>query len=202
MPHAAVENSPTQIVYQNQQDRGAVFVTPQGRPIVPTEVLQELALLSPRIKVEWVDGAWGTSSFAVKMQWADGDPRWERVQKGEISPAQAFDIEQRFPREIRTGEIVAWLRNRWGDRARVANPRAVAEKMIAEAQELLRKADEAAVDQVVETGTQRILDESDHARLVRGGFERAHPMVNGADFAPVAPSAPVEQPRGEPKRLL
>lgn len=189
------ENGPAHVVYANPEQQ-SVFITPRGDPIVPSEVTRELAQLSPRIKVEWVNGAWGTSSFVVKLQWPEGDKRWERVQTGELDPAQAFDIEQRFPREISTGEMVAWLRNRWGERNRPRNPKAEAERLIAEAQKLMQEADAQAVDTAVETGTQRILDESDHTRLVRGGFERAHPMVNGADFS-ASPSTD-----REPKRLI
>lgn len=167
-----------------------MFATPVGDPIPPSDVVKALAAISPRLKIEWVGGAYGACYFALKERWKEGDVRWARVQSGELPEANAFDVLTMFPREVRTGDMIAWISSKWGDRAFAKDPRAEAERLIEQAKKLMAEADASHVDAAVETGTRRILDENDHLRLVRAGVERAHPMVHGADLS------------GEPKRLL
>lgn len=187
------ENSPAKQVFAGSAG-GVSLITPRGDPIPPSDVVAELERISPRLSLKWQNSAWGASYFALFEEWAPGDKRWERVQAGEISRENARDILTMFPREIRTGEMVAWVRNRWGERGIVKDPRAEAERMVAEGQRRLQALQESQVDQAVETGTQRILDESDHTRLVRAGAERPHPMVHGSDFSPT--------PEFKPKSLF
>jgi hypothetical protein len=189
MALALGENTPTQQVFAGPT-AGATFITPRGDPIPPSEVVTALAKISPRLKIEWINGAWGQSAFYLKEGWREGDPRWQRVQTGEMSEAQAFDVLTSFPREIRTDDMVAWVARRYGDRAISRDPRAEADRLVEQAKKLYAQADEKNIDKVVEDGTRKVLDENDHLRLVRAGAERAHPMVQGADL------------HREPKRLL
>lgn len=186
MAPAQMDNMPTAQVFQGQ---GALLVTPRGDPVPPQSVVAQLQRVDPGLSIEWVAGALGTHYFGLFQRWRQGDPRWQHVQQGEIPEQSARDLVQMFPRECPTHEMAAWVERQYGQRA-IADPRAEADKLVARAQQLYAQAQEQGIERVVETGTQRIEDESDHARLVRGGMERAHPMVPGG-FEP-----------SEPKRLL
>lgn len=181
-----VENGPTQHVLQGAP---AVLVTAMGTPVPPQDAVRRLKAVDDRLSLEWVPGAWGTQGFVLMRAWAPDDPRWQRVRSGELDPAGARDSIFRFPRDCPLEDISAYVENSYGDRA-VLDPVAEAERMVAEAQARLEKAREGAITKAVETGTQRIEDESDHARLVQAGVERAHPMVPGGFES------------SEPKRLL
>lgn len=182
------EGSPTQVVYAGRGD--APLVSERGHPIPPQEVVQELNARYPGIRVEWLQGAWGMSGWALKKAWGSEDKRWERVRSGECDPDHAFDLLTRFPPETRSGDMLGWIdRNIAGSRR--IDPAKEAERLVAQAAKLMAEAQALGVDQVVDQGTQRILDESDHLRHVRAGAERAHPMISGADFT-----------EREPKRLL
>lgn len=185
MPHVA-DNAPERIVYLDPARQ--IVANERGDPAVPTDVVHALAIRNPDLKAEWLNAAFGQSGFVIKQQWPQGDKRWERVQTGEYNPAQAFDVVAWFPREMRTGEMVSWVEHNMG---RVRDPKKEAEKLIAQAEKLMRETTEGAVNQIVETGTERIVRESDHLRNVRAGVEEAHPMVHGADFS-----------EREPKRLM
>lgn len=195
-----VENSPAQQVFMTPSalsGGGAALINDRGAPLVPSELQRAVEAAGEKngltLTVEWLDGAWGTSCFVVKQRWPQGDPKWQRVQCGELDERNAFDVITRFPREMRTGDMVGYIRDKFGY---VRDPRAEAAKLIAEAERIMRDAQESQVDKAVEQGTQRILSESNHARLVRAGAERPHPMVHGADFTSD------REPDREPKRLI
>jgi len=194
--HVPAENGPASVIYAGNS--GAALITPVGHPIPPTDVVRELAMVSPRLRIEWVPGAYGQSYFGLKERWRDGDARWQHVRSGAMPEENAFDLVSRFPREMPTSEMVSWVRNHYGERNIPDDPGAAADKLIEEAMKLRRLAEQRTVDEAVETGTRRILDESDHLRRVQAGVERAHPMVSGTDFAP---GAPPDLPDA-PKRLI
>jgi hypothetical protein len=184
---APIENGLAQPLYV--PGKGARFITVEGDPILPSDVSVELAKIDPALRIDFVPMFGGLNAWCLKRQWRQNDPRWRTVQSGEIAAHQAFDIEHRFPRDCPTGEMVSYVQNRYGERAN-PDPRAVAQRMIEEAQKMIRDADEAAVDTMVEKGTQRILDENDHLRLLRAEdagintHETAHAMVSGIEKGP------------------
>ncbi len=168
------------------------LVTDRGDPIPPSEIVAELAAISPRYKLEWLNSAWGTSCFVLKTRWAENDRRWQRVQQGELPEHMAFDIEFRFPLGMSHDDMLGYVRSRHGDRGYVKDPVKEAERAVERAKQRLIDAQNAAVDSTIEQGTQRILDESNHLREVRAGVSGAHTMIQGADLVPDR----------EPKRLL
>lgn len=196
MPAAGqlAENSPARVVFAGASE-GAMFVDTVGDPIPPAELQQVIREAGEKfglsLKVEWLNAAWGMSAFVVKQQWPQGDKKWQRVQCGECAPENAFDVIFRFPREMRTGDMVGHVRDKFGF---VRDPKAEAQRLMEQAERLLRQSTEGAIDAAVETGTQRILDESDHTRLVRAGLERAHPMVSGADLVDRKPKSLFDAP--------
>ena len=98
---------------------------------------------------------------------------------GRLPESHAFDIEQRFPRDCAPSDFVAYVRDRWGDRARSVDPAKEAERIVEEAKQNRRDVQESQVETVVGNSVQKVKDESDHMRRVRSGAERAHPMVSG-----------------------
>ncbi len=157
-----------------------VLLTPGAVPVCPSWVQAELLKISPRLKVDWMSGN-GVHSpdWALKVRWPNDDPRWEHVRTGRIPESHAFDVEQRFPRDASPSDFVAYVRDRWGDRARSVDPAQEAERIVNEVRQNQHDVREGQVDQVVTQGTARLLGESDHTRRVRSGHERAHPMVSG-----------------------
>lgn len=186
-PMAGVENGPSQTVFRGGP---SMLVTPLGHPVPPQNVVERLRQISSRYSIEWLPGAWGTACFALFEKWAERDERWEQVQRGAVDPARARDIMCTFPPDCGANDMAAWVESKFGKR--VADPYAEADRMIAEALKMRQAADAAAVDKVVETGTDRFLGESDHLRAVNAGVERAHPMVAGMG----------EGTMREPKRLI
>jgi hypothetical protein len=181
------ENGPSHVVFAGQGPVGGL-VTVDGHPILSPSVEQALKERHPNYRIDWIESAWGMSGFAIKERWKSEDPRWREVQEGKRDPDKAFDIVHRFNNDASSDDMLAFIENRMG---RVRDPKKEAEKLIAQAEKLMRESQEQRVDEVVAQGTQRILDESDHLRQVRAGVERAHPMVSGADFS-----------EREPKRLI
>lgn len=165
-----------------------VLVSPRGDPIPPRELVEALKARHPRFKIEWVKAAWGMSGFVIKEEWKESDPRRDEIRRGARDPESAFDLLTRFPDGCPTGEMLSWIENNLGY---VRDPVKEAERRVEEARKALEEAQARQTDQAVETGTRRILDESDHLRQVRAGAERAHPMVPGVDLS-----------EREPKRLL
>lgn len=179
------ENGPESPVYV--EGMGSRFITVEGDPILPSDVEPELRQIDPFLKIEFVRGFGGMNAWVLKREWKQSDKRWARVQSGELPRHLAFDEEHRFPRDCPTGQMVAYVRARWGDRANGSTPeekKKLAEKMIEDAMKLQREAAVQAEDELVQKGTQRVLDESDHLRQLRSGLtgERVHPMVSGMDF--------------------
>ncbi len=120
------------------------------------------------------------SGFMISEQWKMNDPRWKEVQEGKRDPTKTFDIIHRFAGDTRQDDIIGFIEN---NMAVVQDPVKEAERAVERAMKRLADVQAAATEKVVEQGTQRILDESDHLRRVRAGAESAHTMVPGADFS-------------------
>lgn len=168
---------------------GPTVLNHLGQPVPPTDVIERLARIDERLSIEWVDGAWGASYFGLFERWKQGDKRWERVQNGELPESKARDLIQMFPRSCPAPEMAAFVEQRWGSRAQPKDPKAEADRMIAEAQKLYAQVKEQNIQAVVDNSVERFDRESAHDRRLRGGQDDAHPMVSGHDFA-------------EPKRLI
>lgn len=164
------------------------LLTVDGKPQLSPSVEQALAERFPTYRITWLDAAWGMSGWMISEQWKANDPRWREVQEGKRDPRKTFDTIHRFGADTRQDDILGFIEN---NMAQVPDPVKEAERAVELAMKRLQDAQERATNAVVEQGTQRIMDESDHTRAVRAGLETAHPMVSGANFT-----------EREPKRLL
>jgi hypothetical protein len=147
--------------------------------MVPAWLQEEIhAATEGRGRVEWIQGA-HRPYFGLKVQWPLGDPRWEYVRSGQMSDRNAFDLEQMFPEDCSPNDMASYVRSRWGDRARVADPAKEAARMVDAAQAHQDSVRERNVEQVIAESTDRYAHETPHSRKVRAGAESAHPMVSG-----------------------
>lgn len=170
--------------------RPTEIVDAVGHPVPPHEVVRRLP---PGASIKWVPSAgfYGTAYFALFKRWSPGDPRWQRVQSGEIKDEDARDIVQMFPRECPTHEMAAYVENRWGARNAPADPRAEADRMVAEAQKLYAQAEAESIDRAIDVSNQRSERESRHDLRVRAGADVPTPMVTvAADVSPAVPDGP------------
>ena len=94
-----------------------VLVNNRGEPLPPYDITERLKRIDSRLSIEWVEGAWGCSYFGLFERWRQGDPRWQRVQSGEVPEKMARDLVQMFPRSCSTPEMAAFVEHRWGARA-------------------------------------------------------------------------------------
>lgn len=75
-----------------------VLLNSAGRPEPSPEIQRRLAAITPRLQLQWLAGI-GQNVWAVCLKWAEGDRRWEWVQKGRTDPAMALDIIGYLPRD-------------------------------------------------------------------------------------------------------
>jgi len=168
----AWENGPANQVVRSA---GVDLITPRGDPVPPQDIVQRLKALNPRYSLEWVSGAWGTAYFGLFEEWAPNDARWERVQRGEHDKSRARDLLYMFPPECSPAEFAAYVEQRFGI---VRDPRAEADRLVAQAQKLYAEAQQKAVDTVVDTSMERHVRESRHDLEVRAGTATPTPMVD------------------------
>lgn len=155
-----------------------VLVTPGGVPIAPASVTRRLAAISPRLSIAWMTGA-HRPYWALFARWPDGDPRWEQVRQGQYPAALARDIEQMFPEDCGTEDMVAYVEQRWGDRARASNASSDADRIVTDSLVAQAAVREGLIEETLDRAAQHFADESEHLRNVRAGAESAHPMVSG-----------------------
>lgn len=85
-----------------------MLITPRGEPVPPQEAVRRLQEIDERLSVKWVPSAVG-AYWAIVETWPRGDARWERVQSGEITEAQAFDLRAMLPPDCSAEEAVGFV---------------------------------------------------------------------------------------------
>ena len=180
-----IENGPDHHVIRSA---GIDLITPRGDPVPPQDIVARLKALNPRYSLEWVSGAWGTSYYGLFEAWAENDRRWQTVQSGETPKHKARDLLYMFPPECSPREFAAYVEQRFGPAVR--DPRAEADRLVAQAQKLYAEALDTSVDKTIAMSMERRERESDHDLQVRGGLATPTPMATvGIDLK-------------EPKRLI
>lgn len=185
MAHPLIENGPPQQVIASA---GVDLVTPLGDPVVPQDILRRVKNISPRYDIRWVNGAWGMSYFGLFEEWSERDKRWEWVQRGAHDRNKAFDLVYMFPVGCTPHEMAAYVDQRFGRRG--LDPKAEADRMVAEAAKLYQQAQDEAVDKTVDASMERHVRESKHDLAVRSGNASPTPMAD------------VKIDLGGPKRLI
>lgn len=85
-----------------------MLITPRGEPVPPQEAVRRLQQIDERLSVKWVPSAAG-AYWAIIETWPRGDERWSRVQSGEITEAQAFDLRAMLPPDCSAEEAVGFV---------------------------------------------------------------------------------------------
>lgn len=62
-----------------------------GAPEAPRDILDRLRRVDPALSMRWMPDL-DRSSWALTWEWPLSDPRWSRVQSGDISRESAYDI--------------------------------------------------------------------------------------------------------------
>lgn len=160
-----------------------------GHPEPPSEVVKRLP---PECRIKWVPGGrfQGVAYFGIFQKWGPNDPRWQKVQSGEVPEDKAWDLAQMFPRECPPAEMAAYVEHRWGVRNIPKDPKAEADRLVAEAAVLYEKAREDNIDRAVENSNERSVRESNHDLHVRAGLSKPSPQVTVAKQIGNAPDGP------------
>lgn len=151
----------------------------RGQPEPPSEVVKRLP---PECKIQWVAAGMfqGVSYFGIFQKWGPNDPRWQKIQSGEIAPDKCWDLAQMFPRECPPAEMAAYVEHRWGVRNIPKDPRAEADRLVAQAQKLYAEAEAGNVDRVIDDSNERSAKTTMHQMELRAGAAAANAQVTVA----------------------
>lgn len=78
----------------------------EGLPVPAPEVVERLKRIDPNLGIFWNNYI---KCWCLSWTWLDSDPRREMVQKGEMSPDDAFDVIGFAPAEMRLDDAYALL---------------------------------------------------------------------------------------------
>ena len=161
--------------------RASVFVRPGGEIIPPDHVVRRLKAVSPRLDLRWMTGA-HIPYWAVTEEWPQGDPRWAKVQSGEVPRHMAFGIAHIFQLDVSTEDMGAYIEQRWSETAHRKEGGEAAKEAIQtvmDAQKSTHATKEKNVARAAQNSLERHERESRHNLRVRAGAEEAHPMIPG-----------------------
>lgn len=157
----------------------AIHSAHRGDVIPPPSVVRRLQEKSPRLGLRWMTGA-HLPYWAVTQRWAGDDPRWARVQSGEVPEASAFDIAHIFTLDVTTEDMAAYIEQRWSETAhRKTGGEAVklADQTVTAQHQRDVATQNAHIARVTQESWERHERESRHDLRVRAGVEQAHPLI-------------------------
>lgn len=160
-----------------------MLVTALGEPVPPQSVVKRLAAVDERLTIRWMPSPATGPYWAIVEQWRRGDPRWEMVQRGEVSMEHTYDMLCMLPSDCSAEQAEGILLRRFG---RVVDPA----KEAAEQVERIAKANAKRKEEHVETFLTE--QEDKHARQTKHELElsvgatTAHPISHGIGDSPRA----------------
>lgn len=90
----------------------AVLLNAAGRPQPPSDVVARLQQIDPSLELHFVGlpvagelRQWWT----VRGKWRAGDPRWQSVYEGTMTPADAYDLVCQLPLDCSADQAVSYL---------------------------------------------------------------------------------------------
>lgn len=84
-----------------------MIVTEVGAPYPPSDVLARLKEIDENLGLKFSN--FPEPHWCVTWRWPQGDKRWERVQKGEITEKDAFDMFARLPYDCNADEAIGYV---------------------------------------------------------------------------------------------
>lgn len=88
-----------------------MLLGPDGTVQPPQEIVQRLQRIDPNLGVRWMPCGPDHSYWAVTMTWAPGDPRYQRIFDGNLSPDQNFDMVCQLPIDCDVHDAYAYFCN-------------------------------------------------------------------------------------------
>lgn len=82
-----------------------------GSPVAPPEIERRLKQVHDGLTLRWMAAGAGDSYWAVCCRWEESDPRWQRVQSGQIPESQAVDMVTMLPVDCPVSEAYGYFVN-------------------------------------------------------------------------------------------
>lgn len=152
-----------------------MLITPRGEPVPPQEAVRRLREIDERLTVRWVPSAVG-AYWAIVETWPRGDARWERVQTGEITEAQAFDLRAMLPPDCSAEEAVGFVERFFRP---VGNAAEDAAKHIQQVAKHNANVKAQHLESFIEEQEFKTARTSKHEHEVNLGVVAAHPISHG-----------------------
>ncbi len=82
----------------------SIILNARGEPEIPSAIRRRVEALGEGLVLAQRSGSWW-----LMQKWRENDPRWEYVQKGEISPENTLDGLGVFPSDIGFDQMPAFI---------------------------------------------------------------------------------------------
>jgi hypothetical protein len=153
-----------------------LLVSPRGEPVPPSSVLKRLAAVDERLSLRWMPSPLTGPYWALVERWRRGDPRWERVQSGELTEDHAVDMVAMLPPDCSVHDVEGWMLRKFG---RVIDPEKEAAQQIERLQQANEKRKVTIREQFLVDQEEKHRRQTKHELEVSVGAATAHPMVSG-----------------------
>lgn len=150
----------------------------------PAAAVAALHAKSSRLGLKLIPSMTG-AYWGVLEQWRFDDPRYERIQRGEIPAGSDMDLIQTFSADMRAEDVVSWVATHYGDRVldtRDAEIEALRRSIEIDRANTAKK--EARLNAFLADSEQKVKDDTPHQRRLAVGADTVHPMVSGFGDAP------------------
>jgi hypothetical protein len=152
-----------------------MLVTPRGEPVPPQSVVRRLAAVDPRLSVKWVPMPTG-AYWGIIERWKEGDPRFEMIQKGEMSPDSAFDLRAILPAGWSVEESESFVARHF---ERVSDPGRQAEDKVKRILKHNRAVKEQHIDNFLVEQEEKHVRTTKHDLELQMGMATAAPVSSG-----------------------
>lgn len=146
-------------------------------PEPPASVLRELQREDPRWFLKF--GQFPKPHWDVCERWNLGDPKRARIRAGEIPPDADYDVICYCPPDIRSDDVVGYVRSRL---VRVVDAQKQAERELAAIDQANRDAKQRRLDGVRQELERQHANMTSHEANLLAGATDAHTMIQGADL--------------------
>lgn len=98
-----------------------MIVNLRGEPEAPSDVVRRLRAIDSRLGLVFIAGDPGSypDQWAITDAWGPNDPRWGKVQKGQLAGERAYDIIGFLPQDCSPAEAHSYVMRafkRWSGR--------------------------------------------------------------------------------------
>lgn len=152
-----------------------MLITPYGEPVPPQEAVKKLRQIDPRLSLKWVPSAAG-AYWGIIETYGEHDPRWARVNSGELPRELAFDLRAMLPPDCSAEEAVGFVERYFRP---VGDARKEAEAKVKKVVKANAEVKQRHVDKFLEEQEYKTATTTKHDYEVQLGLATAHPMVAG-----------------------